>query len=578
MEGALPAHRLELEILIPGPREDTMSKKGINKAFFLGIMSVVAMITMFLYLIARTWLFFIASYAWQDKSLALLLLLAEVFTLLHAFGYFVNIFKVVTREKGAHQNVMKDIQPLEHFPPVAIIVSSFKEPIEVVEETLICFYNLTYPNKRIYFLDDTRYDLPGWPRQEAEAYRGEIDDLCRRIGVNLFRRRWRGAKAGMINDFLAFLAGRPPAGFSFESFDDQGTSPGEEQYILVFDADMNPFPDFVEPLVSIMERRPGLAFIQTPQYYTNFEYNRVARASGLQQAVFYEYICEGKSLDDAMFCCGTNVIFRREALEDVGGFDESSVTEDFATSLKFHTKGWSSAYLNRVSAFGMGPEDLGAYFKQQFRWALGTVGLFRTIAFSFLRNPFKLSPMKWWEYLLSGSHYFVGWVLLVMMLCPALFLLTNTPSYFARPELYFMFFLPYVVLTFTMFIWSMNQRKYSFGELANGVVLQAVCFPVYMRASLLAVLGVRGKFGITPKGRSLSLPLARLWPQLGLALFCLTASVWGLCRLYYEQEPALALLVNSFWCFYHFSLLSTVIYFNHPQTRNPTPDDALDTA
>lgn len=545
-------------------------ERGGNwKAMVMAVLSLAAITALFLYLGVRLWLFFLAAYSWYDKIPALLLLLAEAFTMVHTFGYFLNIFRVLRSTPDERTRLVRNAPPLEEFPPVAIIVSSFKEPIAVVEETLICFYNLTYPNKRIYFLDDTRYDLPGWPQEQAQAYRREVDALCRRIGVNLFRRRWRGAKAGMINDFLAFLNGRPPEGFAFTSFDGNPEPPGNEKYILVFDADMNPFPDFVEPLVSIMEHSPRLAFIQTPQYYSNFEYNRVARASGLQQAVFYEYICEGKSLDDAMFCCGTNVIFRREALNDVGGFDESSVTEDFATSLRFHSRGWSSAYLNKVTAFGMGPEDLGGYFKQQFRWALGTVGLFRTLVREFIRNPRKLQPYKWWEYFLSGTHYFVGWVLLVMMLCPPLFLLTNTPSYFARPEFYFLFFLPYIVLTVTLFVWSMNQRKYSFKELANGIVLQAVCFPVYMRASLLAVLGVRGSFGITPKGRSLSLPLYRLWPQLGLALFSLAAGIWGLCRLYYEREPMLALLLNSMWCFYHFGLLSIVLYFNHPLEEEP---------
>ncbi len=537
-------------------------KKYRNLVFAL--FSVAAMGTVFLYLIARIWLFFIAAYAWEDKILALMLLSAELFTMVQTFGYFQNIYLVSTSSDEKQPIRLGNVPPLENYPPVAIIVSSFKEPIDVLEETLICFYNLTYPNKRIYFLDDTRYDLSGWNPDEAAAYRQEIDELCRHIGVNQFRRRWRGAKAGMINDFLAFLDNKPPEGFSFTSWDERNQRPGDEKYIFVFDADMNPFPDFAEPLVAYMEEYPRLAFIQTPQYYSNFEFNRVARAAGLQQAVFYEYICEGKSLEDAMFCCGTNVIFRRDALNAVGGFDESSVTEDFATSLKFHIQGWSSAYLNKVSAFGIGPEDLGAYFKQQFRWALGTVGLFRTIVGEFLRNPRQMRPMKWWEYFLSGSHYFVGWILFVMMICPALYLLTNTPSYFARPELYFLFFLPYVILTFTLFVFSMRQRKYSFMDLATGAVLQALCFPVYMQASVLAMLGIRGKFGITPKGRSLSLPLRQLWPQILMAFFSFTAVIWGLCRLYYEREPFMALAINTVWSCYHFAILTTVLYFNHP--------------
>lgn len=545
-----------------------MQQPNHYKALALAVFSAVATVSVFLYLGARIWLFYIAAYGWQDKIMALLLLAAELFTMIHTLGYFQSLYLVSTHTKETIPFHPENIPPLEDSPPVAIIVSSFKEPLDILEETLICFYNLTYPNKRIYFLDDTRYDLPQWNNAEAAAYRHDIDELCRRIGVNQFRRHWRGAKAGMINDFLAFLNDERPEHFFFESYDERNQRPGAEKYILVFDADMNPLPDFVEPLVALMEQHPRLAFIQTPQYYSNFEFNRVARSSGLQQAVFYEYICEGKSLEDAMFCCGTNVIFRREALNDVGGFDESSVTEDFATSLKFHLKGWNSAYLNKTSAFGMGPEDMGAYFKQQFRWALGTVGLYRSILGYFLRNPMQMALRKWWEYFLSGTHYFTGWVLFIMIICPALYLLTNTPSYFARPELYFLFFFPYIILTFTLFVFSMRQRKYSFMDVATGLVLQATCFPIYMKASLLAMIGVRGSFGITPKGRNLSLPLYSLWPQIGLAFFCLTAAIWGMCRLYYEREPMLAILVNSTWCLYHFGILSSVLYFNHPlETR-----------
>jgi cellulose synthase (UDP-forming) len=41
--------------------------------------------------------------------------------------------------------------------------------------------------------------------------------------------------------------------------------------------------------------------------------------------VFAEYACEGKNIDDAMLGCGANITFRREALVEVGGFDEFSL-------------------------------------------------------------------------------------------------------------------------------------------------------------------------------------------------------------------------------------------------------------
>lgn len=187
----------------------------------------------------------------------------------------------------------------------------------------------------------------------------------------------------------------PLNGATFESlsyFPFQPVQPTErEKYLVIFDADMNPFPDFVEPLCEYLEKNPKVAFVQTPQYYSNFESNRVAKAAGLQQAIFYEYICEGKGLKDAMFCCGSNVMIRIEALLSVGGFNEVSVTEDFATSLLLHLNGWKSIYFNRVSAFGKGPEDLGSFFKQQFRWARGTLEIARELPGIMWKNYRKWS-------------------------------------------------------------------------------------------------------------------------------------------------------------------------------------------
>ena len=39
---------------------------------------------------------------------------------------------------------------LTEYPPVAVVVSSYKEPLSVIEDTLTCFYNMTYPNKQLY--------------------------------------------------------------------------------------------------------------------------------------------------------------------------------------------------------------------------------------------------------------------------------------------------------------------------------------------------------------------------------------------------------------------------------------------
>lgn len=523
---------------------------------------VAAMAMAAVYLMVRVVLFLISDYAWYEKLIAFILLVAETFILVHGIGYFLEILSVARAKREFSRKEIPSVE-LSSFPPVAIVMPSYKEPLEVVKDSLITFYNLSYPNKYIYFLDDTRYDIEWDTPENMAAYKKAVEDLCQYVGIDLFRRKWHGAKAGIINDFLQFLNGTVKEGFVFYNYSGK-TKTGIEKYMVVFDADSNPFPDFLEPLVYEIEQKPELAFIQTPQYYINFDTNRIARAAGLQQTVFYEYICEGKASKDATFCCGTNVLFRRQALQSVGGFDESSVTEDFATSLQFHLKKWKTTYINRVRTFQIGPEDLGGYFKQQFRWSLGTIGLLRKVIGTFVKNPGALTPLQWWEYLLSSTWYFIGFVFFVMMTCPPIFIFFNIPVYFSRPEFYFLVFVPYIIITLTTFYWTLKQRSYTIKDLISGQLLTFITFPVFMKASLLALAGVKGTFGITPKGSSHALPLKAMWPQVLLMLACFCAVVWGINRIIFEREPLAGLAVNVFWCIYHTVILSSIFYFNKP--------------
>jgi len=244
-----------------------------------------------------------------------LLILCELFMFMHSFGYFLNVGCVSARDARAGTSD-PPVPALASAPPVAFVMCSYREPLAVIEANMVCFRNLTYPAKRLYLLDDTPYDQPCADPEALLRYRADVESLCRRIGVNLFRHRWRGAKAGMINDFLDFLAGRERDGFEFTTYQ-RGVSGREAKYLAVFDADMNPLPDFAEPLVASLENDDRLAFVQTPQFYSNTS-NRVAHGAALQQAVFYEYICDGKSMQEVMPCCGTNVMFRIAALEEVG--------------------------------------------------------------------------------------------------------------------------------------------------------------------------------------------------------------------------------------------------------------------
>ena len=375
----------------------------------------------------------------------------------------------------------------------------------IIKDTLICFYNLSYPNKHLYLLDDSRYDKPWDTPENVQAYRQSVEELCKWVGVNLFRRKWRGAKAGVINDFVKFLDGGDLEDLEFISFSNS-KSVEKPKYIALFDVDIEFFSRFFRSIDCILgEKSRNSSFIQTPQYYSNFELNRVARAAGLQQVIFYEYICENKGMTDSMFCCGSNVLISKEAFVTVGGFDESSVTEDFATSLKLHLLGWRTSYYNKVMAFGMGPEDLNAFFKQQFRWALGTLSLARQLPLKMIYNLEKMPLKKWWEYILSSTYYMIGWFFFIMLMYPILFLFFNIPTFFLDTRIYLVTFFPYLLISLFMGFWT-SLRNFTPMHMLYSMLLTSISFPTLMRAGAYSILGIKGYFTVTSKNRESELP------------------------------------------------------------------------
>jgi cellulose synthase (UDP-forming) len=467
------------------------------------------------------------------------LVAAELFLGYHAAGFFLN----VGRSAGARA---RGAEPA--FAPfckarVAVLVAAYNEAEDVLDETLAALAALDYPAFSVYLLDDST-------RPES---REAAERVAARYGARLVRRTHRaGYKAGAINELLPRL---------------------EEPYVAVLDADQRPTRTWLTEVVPYLEADPGLAFIQVPQVYDNTGL-LVARASQDRQAVFFEYICEGKSVVNAMFCCGSNVLLRREALLSVEKlvdgrhmyFDETSVTEDFATTVDLHARGWRTRYLNRAHVLGMGPETLPAYFTQQMRWAMGSMGVGLRLAARLVRSPRDLTLAQWWEYLLSGTYYFTGLANLVFMIAPAAFLAFDVRPLQLDTRLYLLLVFPHIGFNLTLFFAAMRLRGVPVRRAWLATSLAFATFWTYVKASLVAVLGLKRAFGVTPKGVGGHVPLASLAPEL-LAFAASATSAVAAVACMVIAGPDLTYAVNAFWAGYNALQLGTLFfYFNRPVT------------
>ncbi|WP_123580579.1 glycosyltransferase [Abditibacterium utsteinense] len=471
------------------------------------------------------------GYSLLDRIASGFLLFGLGFIIVHGFGYANSMIKANWAYKSSKPPIFAALGG----PRVACLIASFNEPSDVLEETVAAVMALDYQGKEVFILDDST---------TVEA-RESAQEIAARYGIVCVQRtNRRGYKAGAINDFLPFV-----------------TAP----YLALFDADALPTAQFLRECVPQIDENPKLGFLQTPQFYANTQVSYAALASARQQNVFYEYICEGKSVSRAAFCCGTNVIFRRSALVDCGGFNEESVTEDFATSFHMHVKGYDSLYLNRIYVYSLAPENLAAYFTQQSRWSFGTMGTARQFIRQFFKNPRVLSAGQWWEYFLSATYYLVGWVNFFFILLPMLYLFFDIRPLRQDVFTYLLVFVPYMLFTLNMFYSGMERRGYSLGETILGQQIGFLSFPIHMKSAFSVLMGHKRPFGVTPKGVGGRISWWALWPQISLMLFSLGAFLAGVSRIVMGRDSDVtAVGLNSLWALYHVWMLSGIFRLNQP--------------
>jgi cellulose synthase (UDP-forming) len=486
------------------------------------------------YFIMRNLALFAPGYRPIDRAASLILLLSEIYVALQGVGYYLNVIQSARTPNVARQTRLARLDE----PTVAIYIATYNEPAEVIEETVNAVTLLDYPNKQIYLNCD----------HQSTAQAQMVAAIAARQGVNcLHRVPNTHYKAGGINAFIERLGQDLPAA----------------AFCCIFDADSIPQPTFLREVVPYLLRDPRLAFVQAPQSYGNANVSQVAEAAAQQQTTFAHYISEGKQQSQAMFFCGTNVVFRVAALRDIGGLDTHSVTEDFATSIRLHRRGWRSQYCNAAYVTGLGPTTLRAYWIQQSRWALGNLeSFFAAIPHIFVRPGFTL-PQRW-EYFLSGTYYFVGLNTYITLISPTLFLIFTIRPLILSPIIYLVAYLPHVLLANWFFFATMGRRGFRPRALFLAQCLTFTTFPVYANAAVAAILHRKRAFAVTPKhvGDEV-LSWRALAPHLGCAFLLLLAIGFGIVRFFSEHD--LALVVNMLWCIYHLGLLSTVLLFNRPE-------------
>ncbi len=251
-----------------------------------------------------------------------------------------------------------------------------------------------------------------------------------------------------------------------------------------------------------------------------------------------------------------------------------SVTEDMATAMRLHGSGWKSVYHDEVLAFGLAPEDLRTSLQQRLRWAQGTIQVMLR------ENPLLVPGLRTGQrlmYFATMYSYFSGFVALVYLVAPMLYLFFGILPVKAYSSQFFIHLVPFLVFNQLLFLvvgWGRPTWR--------GQQYSLALFPLWIQAVTSAFgnvyLGRKLGFVVTPKTRQAFSPQFGLvkW-QLATMGLLVAAALYGLYRIVSGRtDDAWPILINIAWVLYDLVMLGVVVTAaTHRPPEEDTPQEEV---
>jgi len=212
---------------------------------------------------------------------------------------------------------------------------------------------LDYPADRleIQVLDDSDDATRDLVATIVERLRREGHDI-----TQLTRPTPSGYKAGALNLGLARARG---------------------DHIAIFDADCMPQPDFLRRVLPWFSA-PDVGLVQARWSFVNRDATLLTRVqAAVLDGMFVLDQHVATLRDEPVQFNGTGGVWRRRCLEELGGWEETALTEDAELSLRAHLRGWRLQHLRQVELPSELPLEMAAFRIQQARWADGTAQVLR---------------------------------------------------------------------------------------------------------------------------------------------------------------------------------------------------------
>ena len=293
------------------------------------------------------------------------------------------------------QNVPSPPPPLQDWPKVTIQLPIYNERY-VIERLVDAVSRFDYPRELldIQVLDDSTDETRQVARACVERYQ------ARGLSIQYLHRDNReGFKAGALAEGLK-------------------TAQGE--FIAIFDADFIPGADFLRRTIPYLQD-PGVAMVQTRWTYLNRDYSLLSEVETILLDGHFVIEHGARSRSGSFFNFnGTAGVWRQAAIEDAGGWQHDTLTEDTDLSYRAQLRGWHFLYLPDIECPSELPVEMNAFKAQQARWAKGLMQTAKKILPRVLRSKQPAHVKAEAFFHLTANVSYPLMVLLSTMLLPAM--------------------------------------------------------------------------------------------------------------------------------------------------------------
>jgi cellulose synthase/poly-beta-1,6-N-acetylglucosamine synthase-like glycosyltransferase len=319
--------------------------------------------------------------------------------------YFVVM--VILAMYGIHRYVLvyhfyknrKRIAPpppeISEWPRVTVQLPIYNERY-VIERLVDTVAQFDYPRELldIQVLDDSTDETQEVARNCVERYQ--------RLGLPIsyiHRDNREGFKAGALQEGLKVARG---------------------EHIAIFDADFIPPADFLRNTVPYFADTK-LAMVQTRWSYINRNYSKLTEVEAVLLDGHFVIEHSARFRTGLFFNFnGTAGIWRRAAIEDAGGWQHDTLTEDTDLSYRAQLRGWQFIYLPDIECPSELPVEMNAFKSQQARWAKGLMQTAKKIMPRVMRSNVPGAVKAEAFFHLTANVSYPLMVLLSMILLPAM--------------------------------------------------------------------------------------------------------------------------------------------------------------